>query len=113
MKASGKSAAHPQHFVHSKVMTWVAFDRAAQNDTRQARKGALPPLADQIHKDICAKGVDKKRGCFVQAYGSQPHGRQPAAAAAGGFSAGQGQAHQKDRAGNREEAAVQGPGAAL
>ena len=27
-------------------------------------------MARQIHADICAKGVDKKRGCFVQAYGS-------------------------------------------
>ena len=33
----------PQHFVHSKVMTWVAFDRAAQNaGMRTARAGALP-----------------------------------------------------------------------
>ena len=27
-------------------------------------------MADRIHKEICAKGVDPKRGCFVQAYGS-------------------------------------------
>ncbi len=27
-------------------------------------------MADRIHRDICAKGVDHKRGCFVQAYGS-------------------------------------------
>ena len=34
MKASGKSGAQPQHFVHSKVMTWVAFDRAARSRHR-------------------------------------------------------------------------------
>ena len=62
----------PQHFVHSKVMTWVAFDRAAQNPNLGKRRQAhYRRVADRIHKDICAKGVDKKLGCFVQAYGSQ------------------------------------------
>jgi len=61
----------PQHFVHSKVMTWVAFDRAAQS-RRDDKRGAARyrKIADAIHKAICAKGVDPKRGCFVQAYGS-------------------------------------------
>jgi GH15 family glucan-1,4-alpha-glucosidase len=60
-----------QHFVHSKVMTWVAFDRAwrAPNTTAQER-AHWKKIARQIHRDICRKGVDKKRGCFVQAYGS-------------------------------------------
>ncbi|MCC2641966.1 MAG: hypothetical protein K0S45_2379 [Nitrospira sp.] len=64
----------PQHFVHSKVMTWVAFDRAwrapedACNRTQRARWKAL---AAHIHADICHKGVDPQRGCFVQAYGSK------------------------------------------
>jgi GH15 family glucan-1,4-alpha-glucosidase len=62
----------PQHFVHSKVMTWVAFDRAAQNETIGRRSQAhYRRVADGIRKDVCAKGVDKKRGCFVQAYGSE------------------------------------------
>jgi GH15 family glucan-1,4-alpha-glucosidase len=62
----------PQHFVHSKVMTWVAFDRAAQNSNLGKRDQVhFRRIADRIHQDICAKGVDKKRGCFVQAYGSQ------------------------------------------
>ena len=61
----------PQQFVHSKVMTWVAFDRAAQNDHIPKReKTHYRRIADKIHADICATGVDKKRGCFVQAYGS-------------------------------------------
>jgi GH15 family glucan-1,4-alpha-glucosidase len=60
-----------QHFVHSKVMTWVAFDRAAQNSNLgKRRQGHYRRVADKIHKDICAKGIDKKLGCFVQAYGS-------------------------------------------
>ncbi len=60
-----------QHFVHSKVMTWVAFDRASRANLKDKRILAhLRKLADTIHKDICAKGVDPKRGCFVQAYGT-------------------------------------------
>ena len=62
----------PQHFVHSKVMTWVAFDRAARNDRIPAHEKAhYRGMARKIHADVCAKGLDKKRGCFVQAYGSQ------------------------------------------
>jgi GH15 family glucan-1,4-alpha-glucosidase len=62
----------PQHFVSSKFMCWVALDRGA----RLARMYDEPvyaekwqSLADQIHEDICEKGVDK-RGVFVQSYGS-------------------------------------------
>jgi GH15 family glucan-1,4-alpha-glucosidase len=61
----------PQHFVHSKVMTWVAFDRASKApDSTPQQKAHWKAVARKIHKDICANGVDKKRGCFVQAYGS-------------------------------------------
>ena len=61
----------PQHFVHSKVMTWVAFDRASTARPADKRGSArYRKIADRIHKEICAKGVDPARGCFVQAYGS-------------------------------------------
>jgi GH15 family glucan-1,4-alpha-glucosidase len=61
----------PQQFVHSKVMTWVAFDRASLANPSDKRGSAhYRKIADQIHKEICAKGIDRKRGCFVQAYGS-------------------------------------------
>ncbi|MDB5733690.1 MAG: glucoamylase [Alphaproteobacteria bacterium] len=61
----------PSHFVHSKVMTWVAFDRASRApDSSAAQRAHWTRMARKIHKDICAQGVDKKRGCFVQAYGS-------------------------------------------
>jgi GH15 family glucan-1,4-alpha-glucosidase len=63
--------AEPQHFVHSKVMTWVAFDRAARSQLEQKRYAAhLRKVADTIHRDVCSKGIDPERGCFVQAYGS-------------------------------------------
>ncbi|MEF2553423.1 glycoside hydrolase family 15 protein [Aurantimonas sp. A2-1-M11] len=64
-----------RHFVHSKVMTWVAFDRAAKMaaaveggdpHARQWRK-----VADDIHADVCEKGYDAELGTFVQAYGSK------------------------------------------
>ena len=61
----------PQQFVHSKVMCWVAFDRASRSRRAGKREQArYAKLARKIHAEICAKGVDKKRGCFVQAYGS-------------------------------------------
>jgi GH15 family glucan-1,4-alpha-glucosidase len=64
----------PQHFVHSKVMAWVAFDRAAA----YLGAHALPDLsrkwreiADEIHRDVCERGFDRELGSFVQAYGSK------------------------------------------
>ncbi len=63
----------PQHFVHSKVMAWVAVDRAI----RSAEEFSLAaPLDDwrtlraTIHADVCARGFDASSGSFVQAYGS-------------------------------------------
>ncbi len=47
-----------QHFTFSKVMAWVAFDRAVT-------------IQKQIHADVCEKGFDRQLGCFVQAYGSK------------------------------------------
>jgi GH15 family glucan-1,4-alpha-glucosidase len=64
----------PQHFVLSKAMAWVAFDRAWR-DPKATREKKLRnhwrKLAAEIHADICREGVDAGRGCFVQAYGSQ------------------------------------------
>jgi GH15 family glucan-1,4-alpha-glucosidase len=61
-----------RHFTHSKVMCWVAADRAV----RMAEVTGLPaPLAewralrDAVHADVCAHGYDARRGVFVQAYG--------------------------------------------
>ncbi|MEO8557193.1 MAG: glycoside hydrolase family 15 protein [Actinomycetota bacterium] len=64
----------PQHFVHSKVMAWVAFDRAwrgTESAKNKSQRDRWKNLADEIHADVCGKGVDPVRGCFVQAYGSQ------------------------------------------
>ena len=63
-----------QHFTHSKVMTWVAFDRAAslaaQADNGRDLANRWRRVADEIHDDVCRKAFDAKLGSFVQAYGS-------------------------------------------
>jgi len=65
----------PQHFTHSKVMAWVAFDRWAKeaetDPTGQARALHCRSVADVIHREVCDRGVDPILGCFVQSYGSQ------------------------------------------
>ena len=62
-----------QHFVHSKVMAWVAFDRAAKAARCGLIKGPYERwerLASQIHQEVCEKGFDPGAGAFTQAYGS-------------------------------------------
>ncbi|HEX4157071.1 MAG TPA: glycoside hydrolase family 15 protein [Rhizomicrobium sp.] len=62
----------PQHFVHSKVMAWVAFDRASENaeeDKENAERWKRD--AKMIRREILRKGIDPERNCFVQAYGSK------------------------------------------
>lgn len=64
----------PRHFTYSKMMAWVAFDRAvmlAEQLKYDAPVEKWKAIRDVIHKEICAKGFSKKRNCFVQAYGSQ------------------------------------------
>ena len=62
-----------QHFTHSKVMAWVAYDRAVKDCERYALNGPLEHwrrTRDAIHAQVCREGVDRQRGCFVQHYGS-------------------------------------------
>nr|WP_314871638.1 glycoside hydrolase family 15 protein [uncultured Pseudomonas sp.] len=63
-----------QHFVHSKVMAWVAFDRAAslaQTTEEELERGQhYRRVADEIHREVCANGLDPSGEYFVQAYGS-------------------------------------------
>ena len=63
-----------QHFTHSKVMAWVAMDRAIKAAEKYRLPAALNQWRDvrqRIHDDVCAKGFNSQRGCFVQAYGSR------------------------------------------
>jgi GH15 family glucan-1,4-alpha-glucosidase len=63
-----------RHFVHSKVMTWVAVDRAVRMVENFDRRGPVDrwrALRDEIHREVCAKGFDAERGTFTQSYGSR------------------------------------------
>ena len=61
-----------RHFVHSKVMAWVAFDRAVRVAElgRPGAEGRWREIRDQIHAEVCEKGYDTERGTFTQYYGS-------------------------------------------
>jgi GH15 family glucan-1,4-alpha-glucosidase len=62
----------PQHFVHSKVMAWVAFDRAANDEQADAdSRQRWREIANEIHAEICQRGFDSELNSFVQAYGSK------------------------------------------
>ncbi|MGH6930723.1 MAG: glycoside hydrolase family 15 protein, partial [Dongiaceae bacterium] len=63
-----------QHFTYSKVMTWVAVDRAVKDAERYRLEGPLDrwrALRQQIRDDVCRNGYDSEIGSFVQAYGSR------------------------------------------
>ncbi len=65
-----------RHFTHSKIMAWVAVDRAvcavekfgldANGDLERWRK-----LRDQIRDEVCQQGFNNARGAFTQFYGSE------------------------------------------
>ncbi len=64
----------PQHFTYSKVMAWVAVDRAIHSCERVRMQGTLErwnALRARIHAQVCERGYDAGRGSFVQAYGSR------------------------------------------
>lgn len=62
-----------QHFVYSKVMAWVTFDRAVKGVENHGLKGPVEEwraLRDRIHREVCAKGFDPARNSFRAAYRS-------------------------------------------
>ncbi len=62
-----------RRYTHSAMMTWVAVDRAVKGVERFGLKGPIDRwrgLRKTIHAEICEKGFDAERGCFVQSYGS-------------------------------------------
>lgn len=63
-----------RQFTHSKMMAWVAFDRAVRRIRALGGGGPLgrwKALRDQIHEDVCRHGYDSEVGAFVQYYGSK------------------------------------------
>jgi GH15 family glucan-1,4-alpha-glucosidase len=64
----------PRHFVHSKVMAWVAFDRGVRSVEEQGLDGPADrwrEVRDTIHAEACERGYDDEVGSFVQSYDSQ------------------------------------------
>ncbi|MFJ9639801.1 glycoside hydrolase family 15 protein [Streptomyces sp. NPDC101178] len=63
-----------RHFVHSKVMAWVAVDRTIKLVESGDVDGPLErwyELRDDIHRDVLERGYDKERNTFTQSYGSK------------------------------------------
>ena len=64
----------PRHYTYSKVMAWVALDRAIQGVEKCELDGPVDKwraLAARIREDVCTRAVDPQRGCFVRAYGTR------------------------------------------
>jgi GH15 family glucan-1,4-alpha-glucosidase len=62
-----------RQFTHSKVMAWVAFDRAVQSVEQWRLDGPVDRwrrVRDEIHAEVCACGYHAARGTFTQFYGS-------------------------------------------
>lgn len=64
----------PRHYVFSKVMTWVAFDRGIKSAETFGFKAPLLhwcALREAIHRDVCYRGFDAEENAFVESYGSK------------------------------------------
>jgi GH15 family glucan-1,4-alpha-glucosidase len=62
-----------RHFTHSKVMAWVAMDRAVKDVEEFGFEGPVDrwkAIRDEIHAEVLEKGFDKERNTFTQYYGS-------------------------------------------
>jgi GH15 family glucan-1,4-alpha-glucosidase len=63
-----------KHYVFSKVMAWVAFDRGIKSVETFGFKAPLEKwrvLRESIHRDVCEKGFDRELNAFVESYGSK------------------------------------------
>lgn len=62
-----------RHFVHSKVMAWVAIDRTirlVEAGALDMNLDSLVELRETIHREVCTQGFDPVRNTFTQSYGS-------------------------------------------
>ncbi len=63
-----------RHFTHSKLMSWVAFDRGIKLCDEFGREGPVERwrgVRDEIHEQVCREGWNESVGGFTQSYGSQ------------------------------------------
>jgi GH15 family glucan-1,4-alpha-glucosidase len=64
----------PRHFTHSKVMAWVAIDRAIRSAEQFHLEAPLRrwrSLRQRMHRDICRRGFNRRAGTFVRSYGAR------------------------------------------
>ncbi len=64
----------PQHFTHSKVMAWVAFDRAIKSAEKFNLDGPIDrwrTTRDRIHTEVCERAYDREKNAFTQSYDSR------------------------------------------
>jgi GH15 family glucan-1,4-alpha-glucosidase len=64
----------PQQFTHSKMMAWLAFDRAVKmseqcNCSAEEHVGRWREIRDEIHRQVCERGYNAKKKAFTQVYG--------------------------------------------
>jgi GH15 family glucan-1,4-alpha-glucosidase len=64
-----------KHFTHSKIMAWVAFDRAIKliedcNCAAEKNLAHWKKIRDQIHAEVCERGYNREKKSFTQFYGS-------------------------------------------
>jgi GH15 family glucan-1,4-alpha-glucosidase len=63
-----------QQYTYSKIMSWVAFDRAIKGVEEFGLEGPAErwrALRGRIHEEVCRRAFDTKMGAFVQSYGSK------------------------------------------
>jgi GH15 family glucan-1,4-alpha-glucosidase len=63
-----------KRFTYSKVMAWVAFDRAIQNAENFGLRGSMlrwREERDKVHREVCERAYDPQLGAFTQSYGSK------------------------------------------
>ncbi len=64
----------PQHFTYSKIMCWVAFDRAVKDAECYGLDGPIDKwraVRQRIHEQVCELGYSERLNSFVQSYGSE------------------------------------------
>jgi GH15 family glucan-1,4-alpha-glucosidase len=69
-----ESRGKPQHFTHSKVMAWVAFDRAIKSAEQFRLDGPVDrwrAIRDRIHAQVCERAYDPTLNAFTQSYDSK------------------------------------------
>ena len=107
-----------RHFVHSKVMAWVAVDRWVRMLAHALAEGMavdgvrpdddIEPwreLCEEIHAQVCDQGIDPDRGCFTQFYGSTQVDASLLMLALVGFLPPDDPAHRRHRRGDRGRSA--------